>query len=181
MNAMKHILTACGLCLAVTCVMAEELDDWAAVAQNPMADIMKLPLQNNFNQGTGHKDQTEYILNLRPSMPSDLSDNWLLINRLDVPFIYQPGRVSGEKDSFGLGDTTYEGFYGPSGSRTFYWGAGPAFQIPTATDNQIGSKKWSAGLAATASMVKGCSGSCRAMSCMTKNDGANCLLDVSAI
>ena len=153
-TAMQKILTM-SILLATATAMAGNSTDWAIQSQNPMADILKLPLQNNFNSGTGHKSQTEYRLNLKPSMPSDLSSDWTLVNRLDIPFIYQPGRVSGEKDSFGLGDTTYESFYGPAGDRTLYWGAGPAFQIPTATDNQIGSKKWSAGLAATASMVKG--------------------------
>ncbi len=120
-----------------------------------MADTLKLPVENHFNAGYGHKDAVQYVLNLKPSMPSDLSEEWILINRLDVPFLYQPGRVPGEKDSLGLGDTTYESFLGPSSERTVYWGIGPAFQIPTATDNQIGTRKWSAGLSGTGSMVKG--------------------------
>jgi hypothetical protein len=129
--------------------------EWAEVAQNPMADIIKLPIGNEFNFDSGHKNATTYTFRLNPSMPSDFSGDWSLINRLDIPFLYQPGRVHGEKDSFGLGDTTYESYFGPSGKRIFYWGVGPAFQIPTATDNQLGTKKWSAGLSGTGSLVKG--------------------------
>ncbi len=134
---------------------SDELSDWTMRAQNPMADILKLPIENLFDFDSGHKTATTYILDFKPSMPSDISDDWILINRLDIPFFYQPGRVPEEKDSFGLGDTIYESFLGPSGERTVYWGIGPAFQIPTATDNQLGSKKWSAGLSGAGSIVKG--------------------------
>jgi hypothetical protein len=136
-------------------VMAETAPDWAVLAQNSMADVIKMPLGNQFDFGYGHKDQVRYSLLYTPSMVSELTDHWKIVNRFDISFIYQPGTVPGEKDSFGFGDATYESFVGPSGERTFYWGAGPAIQIPTATDNQLGSRKWSAGLAGTGTFVKG--------------------------
>ena len=140
------------LCCAVA---AEEPSDWAKIAQNPMADIIKMPIENHFDFGYGHKDQVRYRMQYKPSMVSGLSEHWNMVNRLDIPFVYQPGTVPGEKDSFGFGDTTYESFYGPAGERVFYWGFGPAFQIPTATDNQLGNKKWSAGIGGTGTLVKG--------------------------
>ena len=153
---MKRVALIFGaLLLQISASMASgEASDWAKNAQNLMADMLKLPVENHFDFGSGHKNATTYRLNLQPSMPSDFSDDWILINRLDIPFLYQPGRIPGEKDSFGLGDTTYESFLGPSGERAVYWGIGPAFQIPTATDNQLGSKKWSAGLSGTGNLVK---------------------------
>ena len=147
----------CSLFFLLGCgsAFAGEQTDWAVRAQNPMADIIKLPIDNIFDFGYGHKEQVKYAFAYKPSMVSELSEKWNLVNRLDIQFIYQPGTVPGEKDSFGFGDTTYESFIGPSGEHTFYWGLGPAFQIPTATDNQLGSKKWSAGLAGTGTLVKG--------------------------
>lgn len=132
-----------------------EQTDRAKMAQNPMADVIKMEFNNSFNQGYGHKDQTEYALTYKPSMVSALSEQWNIVNLIDVSFLYQPGRVPGEKDSFGIGDTTYESFIGPSGEHTFYWGIGPSLQIPTATDNQLGTRKWSAGLGGTGTIVKG--------------------------
>ena len=152
MHRLISILALCSLALPS---FSDESTVWAETAQNPMADIIKLPVNNYFDFGYGHKDQVRYGMNYTPSMVSHLSKNWMLLNRYDVSLIYQPGRVPGEKDVFGLSDTTYEGFYGPSGKQTIYWGLGPAFQIPTATTNPTGSKKWSAGLAGTGTYIKG--------------------------
>ncbi|MDH3982216.1 MAG: hypothetical protein OES84_04865, partial [Kiritimatiellaceae bacterium] len=139
-----------------TCfALASERSDEATIAQNPMADIMKLEIENRFDFGYGHKDGIKFIQTYRPSMVAGFSKHWNIINRIDLPFIYQPGTVPGEKDSFGLGDTTYESFIGSSKARTIFLGFGPAFQIPTATDNQIGTRKWSTGLSANGTLVKG--------------------------
>lgn len=141
--------------LAASLATADEPTYWAQEAQNPMAEVMKLPIENRFDAGYGYKDALNYRLSFQPSMVSEMSKDWNMVNRLDVPFMYQPGRTPGEKDSWGLGDITYESYYGPSNTRKIFWGFGPAFQIPTATDPQLGTKKWSAGLAGTAAVVQG--------------------------
>ncbi len=141
-------------CLAATGpVQAKEPADWAGMAQNPLADVMKLSVDNRFDQG--NTGRTKYTLGLQPSFVSNFSKHWKMVNRLDLPIIYQPGIAPGENDSFGLGDTTYESFYAPVGQQIFHWGAGPAFQVPTATDNPLGTKKWSAGLAGAGLLAKG--------------------------
>lgn len=141
--------------LAASLAAADEQTHWAQEAQNPMAEVMKLPVENRFDAGYGHKDALNYRLSFQPSMVSEISKDWNMVNRLDVPFMYQPGRTPGEKDSWGLGDTTYESFYGPSNGRNFFWGIGPTLQVPTATDNQLGTKKWSAGVAGVLSVING--------------------------
>jgi hypothetical protein len=142
-------------CLCAGTATASEVNHAAERIQNPMADAIKIPLENQFDQNVGHKGATQYTFGLKPSMASGAAPGWIGIHRLNIPFIYQPGLVSGEKDSFGLGDIQYESFYGPAGLHTFYWGIGPLFEVPTATDNQLGSRKWSAGLGGTGSIVKG--------------------------
>lgn len=143
------ILLQLGILLAAP-VLADEQTHWAKQAQNPFADIIKLPIVQQFDFGFGHKDALNYTASFRPSMAAEISSGWNLVNRMDIPFKYQPGRTAGEKDSFGLGDITYESFYTPAGRRNANLGAGFALQIPSATDPQIGSRKWSAGLAAAA-------------------------------
>ena len=80
------------LCCAV---VAEEQSNWAKMAQNPMADIIKMPLENHFDFGYGHKEQVRYRMLYKPSMVSALSEEWNMVNRLNMPFIYQPGTVPG--------------------------------------------------------------------------------------
>lgn len=132
----------------------EEKREWAASAQNPLADIIKLKKGYFFSPGYGHKDQVDFTHLYTPHMTSSLNRNWNMINRVDFPIKYQPGTYPGEKDSFGLGDTTYEGLFSPSGHKTAFWGLGAVLQIPSATDNQIGTKKWSAGPAVSMSFSK---------------------------
>jgi hypothetical protein len=134
---------------------SDEKRDWAADAQNPLADIIKLEKAYLFSPGYGHKDRVDFTHRYSPYMASALSDNWNMVNRIDFLFKYQPGTYEGEKDSFGLGDTTYQGLFSPSGHEPFFWGVGPLLQIPTATDPQIGTRKWSAGLAAAAFLDMG--------------------------
>ena len=141
------------LAAGVMACAAEVPSEWAALSQNPMADVMRLPVQNRFDQGVGYKDNTQYNLIFKPTMASDVAENWIMINRFDVPLIYRPGIEPGAPDDHGLADIQYESLYGPSGWRRFYWGVGPLFEIPSATDSGLGSKKWSAGLGGTAAWV----------------------------
>lgn len=138
------------LCTLAMHSPADEATHWAKQAQNPFADLIKLPIETQFDFGYGHKDAVNWTTTIQPSMVSELSKEWNMVNRMQIPFKYQPGRTEGEKDSFGLGDITYEHLFTPSQWKQFDLGAGYALQIPTATDNQIGTRKWSAGLAAAA-------------------------------
>lgn len=134
---------------------AAEQTHWAMISQNPFSDMIKLPVENRFDGNYGYDDALNYRIAFQPSIGGNFSKDWNLVNRLDIAFHYQPGRTPGESDSFGLGDTTYESFLGPSDANTFFWGIGPVVQIPTATDNQLGSRKWSAGPAGAFAVVGG--------------------------
>jgi hypothetical protein len=135
--------------------MADEQTYWAKIAQNPFADTIKLPIENRLDGNLGYNDVLNNRFAFQPSMISEMSAKWILVNRMDIPFIYQPGRKAGERDSFGIGDITYESLYGPSKKQMFFWGIGPTLQIPSATDNQLGTKKWSTGIACAITLVKG--------------------------
>ena len=45
----------------------------------------------------------------------------------------------------GLGDINYSLYFSPAKSDGAIWGIGPSITLPTATDDQLGSDKWSAG------------------------------------
>jgi len=67
--------------------------DLAKAAQNPVADMISLPLQNNTNFGVGPGDDVQNVLNTQPVIPFKLSENWNLITRTIAPVIYQPELV----------------------------------------------------------------------------------------
>ena len=71
---------------------AEEL---AKQSQNPIANLISVPLQNNFYFGTGSKSRTVYVGNLEPVIPIHIADNWNVITRTILPIINQPSLFPG--------------------------------------------------------------------------------------
>ena len=64
----------------------DEVEDAAKEAQNPLANIISMPLQNNMGFGIGDYSKTANVLNVQPILPVPLSKSgWLLINRFIVP------------------------------------------------------------------------------------------------
>lgn len=62
--------------------------DLAAAAQNPIANMISVPFQNNTFFDIGPKDGTANVLNIQPVYPVSLNENWNLITRTIVPLIY---------------------------------------------------------------------------------------------
>jgi hypothetical protein len=136
----------------------QSADDLAAAAQNPVAAMISLPFQNNTLFGIGPDDDTANVLNIQPVIPVSLGD-WNLINRTIVPIIYLPDLTAGTESlaqgesggsSFGLGDINHSIYLSPAKPGKVIWGIGPSITLPTATDSDLGSGKWSAGPAAVA-------------------------------
>lgn len=127
----------------------------AKAAQNPVADLISVPIQNNFNFGVGPDDDMQYIMNIQPVIPTKLSENWNLINRVIMPVIYQPSMGPGMDSEFGLGDIQYQAFFSPAKPGKLIWGVGPVFQFPTATDDVLGADKWCIGGGAVALKSEG--------------------------
>ncbi|HUV65772.1 MAG TPA: hypothetical protein VMW24_17885 [Sedimentisphaerales bacterium] len=73
---------------------AQEGDDLREAAQNPVADLISVPLQNNTNFNVGTLDNTQNVLNIQPVIPFTLNENWNLITRTIMPVIYQPALVT---------------------------------------------------------------------------------------
>ena len=129
--------------------------DLAKAAQNPVADMISLPLQNNTNFGVGPGDDVQNVLNIQPVIPLKLNGSWNLITRTIAPLIYQPETVPGYGSEFGLGDINMSLFLSPAKPGKIIWGVGPVFSFPTATDAVLGSEKWSAGPTAVALKIQG--------------------------
>lgn len=113
--------------------------------QNPVADLISVPLQNNTNLGIGPYNRIQNVLNIQPVIPTHLTENWNLINRIIQPLVFQPYANADSGGNFGLGDMNPTVFLSPSHPGNLIWGVGPAFVFPTATYSSLGQGKWSAG------------------------------------
>ena len=129
--------------------------DLAKAAQNPIANMISLPLQNNINFGVGPGDDVQNVLNIQPVIPVKLSENWGLITRTIAPVIYQPELVPGTGSEFGLGDINTTLFLSPAKPGKILWGAGPVLSFPTSTDAVLGSEQWSAGPSVVVLTIRG--------------------------
>jgi hypothetical protein len=163
MKPYRHIhgflqLFVCGLGLcSVVPVMAaaiqklpasdEQLRQLAKLPENSIANLISLPIQNNFDFGIGPAKAMRYTLNVQQVIPFSLNDDWNLITRTIVPFIHADNTgLPGDKNRSGLGDITQSFFVSPQKPvGGWIMGGGPVFRYPTAADSALGIKKWSAG------------------------------------
>jgi hypothetical protein len=121
---------------------------------NPVSDLTIVPLQNDFDFGGGPKDDGfRYTLKIQPVIPISLSERWNVISRTIIPFIDQRDMIGRTKQS-GLGDTLQSLFLSPKAAtpHNWFWGAGPVFLLPTATDHLLGAEKF--GLGPTAVLLR---------------------------
>ena len=147
---MKNIFGCCVAvflwCGAVTSGYAQDEAELAKKLQNPVADLISVPMQNNWDFGIGPKDATNYLVNVEPVIPFSISDDWNLITRTIVPFLNTEAPAEGTHDHTGLGDITQSFFLSPKEPIDgWIFGAGPEFLYPTATDSALGAGKWGLG------------------------------------
>ncbi len=122
---------------------ADDLD-LAEASQNPVANMISLPMKNKFNFGRGPDNASSYVLELQPVLPVTLG-KVNLINRFIIPLAYEEGIYDNMDSSTGLKDTTYQAFFSPAEPGKFIWGLGPTMILPTHTDDNLGQDKWAAG------------------------------------
>lgn len=122
---------------------AQELAD---KLNNPVANMISVPFQNNVDWDIGPYHGTKYTVNFQPVVPINLNPKWNLITRYIIPIVDQHD-ISGEGESqFGLSDATLSAFFSPVESKNgWIWGAGPAFLVPIGTSDFLSTRKWGIG------------------------------------
>ena len=131
---------------------AEETDEKTELAkqvQNPLSDLVRAGFQNNTSFGAGRNNFTFNTFNIQVDTTKRFGD-WVLLNRLAIPLVYIPasGIMQESGSSFGLGDIEYTGFIARDESKRFFrfmGGIGPTIQFNSATEDRLGTGKWSAG------------------------------------
>ena len=122
--------------------MAEIAKDLA----NPVANLVSMPFQNNWDYDLGTTKGTLYTLNVQPVVPIDLDEKYMLITRTIVPYVSYPPLVPGTPGAGGLSDTQLSVFLSTRETvKGWILGAGPVLLFPTATSEYTGTGKWSAG------------------------------------
>ena len=119
--------------------------DLAKQLSNPLASLVSVPFQLNWEQNVGPSKLTRFVLNVQPVMPFEVNRKMNLIVRLIAPFISQPPLTESGTATFGMGDITTSFFMAPSKPGKFIWGAGPVIVLPSTSDPALGSGKWSLG------------------------------------
>jgi len=146
-------------------------EELAKQSQNPVASIISVPIETSFYTDAGPSKKNAVVTNIKPVIPMQVTTEVNLINRLIVPVIYMeeqdspdfpPGFDPGDviidmggqlvrpdlSSEFGLANVQYQAFFSPAQPGKVIWGFGPVFELPTNTDNKLGSDTWSAGPAA---------------------------------
>jgi hypothetical protein len=126
--------------------------DLAAQLANPVASLISVPFQYNYDENFGPNDKGSVNrLNIQPVIPVSLNSDWNLITRTIVPLLDQNDIPDGRSDS-GLGDILASQFFSPKSPTAggWIWGVGPVELLPTASKDRLGSEKWGLGPTAVA-------------------------------
>ena len=148
--------------LAVLGQASAQADDLAKASQNPIGDMVSLPVEVWHHSGMPNGSDANLFL-LKPVFPISVGD-LNLINRLIVPYVdlngpekdvdFGPVEVPEDAGRDGWGNIQYQAFFTPAQPSKVILGLGPVFEFPTHTEG-LGSDKWSAGLGAVALSMPG--------------------------
>jgi len=132
--------------------LAETDQELAMATLNPVAALISVPLQFNYDDEIGPARQGErWQLNIQPVIPFSLNENWNLISRTILPVVRQEDVFPGAGTQSGLGDTLQSLFLSPAAPTAsgWIWGAGPVFLLPTGASD-LSTEKWGIGPTAVA-------------------------------
>lgn len=121
----------------------DALHGLAQAASNPIANMITLPIQTNFNFGVGDSGRMQWTSNVEPVIPFKLNKKINMVTRLILP-VQNGFPVNGEDDVvYGTGNSTLSFFVVPSIVKVkkglnFTWGVGPVLSLPTASHPSLG-------------------------------------------
>jgi hypothetical protein len=142
----------------------------AKAAQNPVANMVSMPLQYNFITAGGLGENTARILNVQPVLPLPIGKDWLVVSRTVVPFVSIPlpnvvrsDEIGGVQDvtvlsavrSHGIADIQEQAYFTSANPGKLTWAIGPIFSFPTASSLVVRTGQWGLGPTAVALVMPG--------------------------
>lgn len=93
-NPILHVTASLLMLSAVASAQEAAAGDAAAELakklSNPVAALISVPFQNNYDWGGGPEGEgSRYLLNFQPVVPISINDCWNLISRTIIPYIDQ--------------------------------------------------------------------------------------------
>ncbi|BCS34052.1 hypothetical protein TBR22_A32810 [Luteitalea sp. TBR-22] len=143
-----------GQAAAPPATAAPSASDLAKQTQNPIASLISVPIQGNWDMGVGDRGATGTLVNVQPVMPFAISKSTNVILRVIMPLLSQPLESGGPRLN-GMGDVVLSTFFSPSAPSRVIWGVGPVMLLPTATNGALGSEKFGIGPTAVALVQPG--------------------------
>jgi len=139
-------------CACTISVLAAQAAEKKPDPENPIGGIVSVPIETVVDFGA--PNGSAVIVSVAPFLPVRVGD-WNLIHRPVVPLVTIDGQVAGkpgipeggETDDreIGLGDLNYNLYFAPADTGDVAWGLGPSLLLPTASEDAMGTGKWSAG------------------------------------
>jgi hypothetical protein len=148
-SCIEHALS--GFVIGVLLVVSQraradtDVADQAKQSQNPIADLISVPFQNNTNLNAGSGRETLNVLNVQPVIPIALGADWNVITRTILPVVSEPPLSSDGGRINGIGDVLFSAFFSPRTARGWIWGVGPAMEVPTHSNAVLGNNNWGLG------------------------------------
>ena len=154
------LLTAAHLCLAQgetdSARAVRHAGDEASLAkasQNPVANMVSLPLQYNYYTAGGLGPNSELVLNVQPVVPLPIGERWLIVSRTVVPFTNVP--LPNNARETGIADIQEQAYFTAAHPGKLTWAIGPVFSFPTATNPLLRTGQWGLGPTAVALVMPG--------------------------
>lgn len=132
---------------------SKEAASLAKASQNPVANMVSLPLQYNYYTNGGLGTQSELVLNVQPVVPLPIGERWLIVSRTIVPFTNLP--LTNTTRATGIADIQEQAYFTAAHPGKFTWALGPVFSFPTATNPLLETGQWGLGPTAVALVMPG--------------------------
>jgi len=154
------LIIAAGLCAMPSLAAAQAAPAAPAAvdphaAQNPIANVVSIPFQDNTSFNVGPYGRPENVLLVQPIVPFSVSSDWTVVSRWVTPIISAPRLSPTSGARSGLGNIEPQFYLTPAHPGSIIWGIGPTVWLPTASDKTLGVNKWGGGIDAVVLTIQG--------------------------